>query len=97
VIYRKKDGAWVTLFKADSYATVSGRKVTSEELKKVLYTPGDGVVTRRSFMAETLAGFAGFDPLRQPAPATFLCEDHDKLPANAAVQARIIAILTDGK
>lgn len=97
VVYRKKDGVWVTLFKADSFATVGGRKVTSEELKKVLYAPGDGVVTRRSLLAETLSRLAGLDSLLLPVSTTFLCEGHDKLPADVSVQTRIIAILSGGK
>jgi hypothetical protein len=39
VLGQSKDGSWVTLFKADSYVSNGGQKISSEELKKILYAP----------------------------------------------------------
>ena len=97
VLYQKKDGKWDTIFKADSFESSVGRKITSEELKSKIYGPGDGVVTRRSFTAETLSQADGVDSILAPASTTWVCEGHNKLPANADVQAKVIAILSSAK
>jgi pimeloyl-ACP methyl ester carboxylesterase len=97
VLYQKKDGKWDTLFKADSFESSSGRKITSDELKAKIYGPGDGVVTRRSLIAETLSHADGVDSLLAPASTTWVCEGHSKLPANADVQAKILHILSGAK
>jgi hypothetical protein len=97
VLYQKKDGKWDTLFKADSFESTSGRKITTDELKAKIYGPGDGVVTRRSFTAETLSHADGVDSLLAPASTTWVCEGHSKLPSNADVQAKILTILSGSK
>jgi pimeloyl-ACP methyl ester carboxylesterase len=94
VLYQKKDGKWETLFKAESFESASGRKITSEELKAAIYSPGDGVVTRRSFAAETLSKANGLDSFLGPDSTTWVCEAHNKLPANAEVQSKILSILS---
>jgi pimeloyl-ACP methyl ester carboxylesterase len=97
VVYQKKDGKWDTIFKADSFENSAGRKITSEELKKVIYGPGDGVVTRRSFDAETLSQAAGGNSILMPRSKTWVCEGHNKLPSNAYVQAKVLSILNGAK
>lgn len=86
----KKD-EWRTLFRADGFTGRGGEKVTSEELKKLMYGPGDGVVTNRSFTAETESKLDG-GSLLKPSSTTSVCEDHRKLPANAEIQAKILSI-----
>ena len=93
VVYQKKDGKWDAVFKADSFETPTGRKVTSEELKTKVYAPGDGVVTKRSLSAETLSHMDG-GSVFEPASTTFVCEGHSKLPSNPDVQAKVFAILS---
>ena len=93
VLYQKKDGKWDAVFKADSFETPTGRKVTSEELKTKVYAPGDGVVTKRSLSAETLSQMGG-GPVFSPASTTFVCESHSKLPSNPEVQAKVFSILS---
>ena len=97
VLYQKKDGKWDTVFKADSFESSVGRKITSEELKGKIYGPGDGVVTRRSLTAETLSQTDGVDSILAPASTTWVCEGHNKLPSNADVQAKVLAILNAAK
>ena len=97
VLYQKKDGKWDTVFKADSFESSAGRKITSDELKARLYGPGDGVVTRRSFNAETLSQSDGVGSILSPASTTWVCEGHNKLPSNADVQARVLSILNGAK
>ncbi len=92
VLYQEpKSHKWRTLFKASAFAKSGGEKVTSDELKKEMYTPGDGVVTTRSLNAETESKLAGAELIR-PVTSSYICEEHNKLAANADVQKRILAI-----
>jgi len=91
VLGQSKDGSWVTLFKADSYVSNGGQKISSEELKKILYAPGDGVVTRRSLLAMTLEATASRSIIDQTMPGAFVCENHDRLPGNPEVQTDVMS------
>lgn len=82
VITKKKDGEWWTVTKSDSFTNAAGRKISSEELKKVLYAQGDGIITKQSL-----------DGVRPQ----FVCEAHDKLASNVEVQALVLKILAGGK
>jgi pimeloyl-ACP methyl ester carboxylesterase len=97
VIYQKKDGKWDSVFKADSYETPDGRKISSEDLKTKIYGPGDGVVTRRSFSAATIAAADGVESVLAPVSTTWVCEGHSKLPSNLEVQSKVLSILNGGK
>ena len=97
VLYRKKDGAWDALFKADSFTAPDGRKVTSDDLKAKIYAPGDGIVTKRSLTAATIAEADGVESMFLPGTTFYICDGHDKLPGNEAVQAKVLSILTGPK
>ncbi|HEY2866693.1 MAG TPA: hypothetical protein VGJ02_06345 [Pyrinomonadaceae bacterium] len=97
VLYQKKDGDWDALFKADSFTAPDGRKVTSDDLKAKIYGPGDGIVSRRSFTAATIAEADGVESMFLPGSTTYICDGHDKLPGNEAVQAKVLSILTGRK
>lgn len=93
VIYRdaKKD-EWKTLFKADGFERSNGEKVSSEDVKKLIYAMGDGVVTKRSLATETLAA----NKNKTILPVTseiYLCESHTKLVTSTDVQDKIFALL----
>lgn len=94
VIYPEKKGGWKTIFKADSFERVDGGKVTSEELKALIYASGDGVVTARSRLAETLQEKPGAKPAIPSTSNFSICEEHDKLTANVEIQNYILSILT---
>ncbi len=90
VVYQKKD-KWKTLTKADSFETNTGTKVSSEELKKVIYAKGDGTVSMRSLIGE-IGGENGKSVL----PVTselFLCSEHTKLVTSPEAQDRLFALL----
>jgi pimeloyl-ACP methyl ester carboxylesterase len=92
VIYRDKKGKWKTIFKADGFESANGVKVSSEEIKKILYVMGDGVVAKRSLATETLAIKANKTVL----PITseiYLCEGHTKLVTSTDVQDKLFAFL----
>jgi pimeloyl-ACP methyl ester carboxylesterase len=87
----EKKNRWRTLFKEDSYTRSDGTKVAAEEVKKVLFAPGDGVVPKRSLTAETLMN--GNKEVLPVIGDIFLCEGHTKLVTNADVQDKIFALL----
>lgn len=86
----KKD-RWRTLFKEDSFTRSDGTKVSAEEVKKVMFAPGDGVVPKRSLTAETVTSVN--KQILPVASDIFLCEGHTKLVSNAEVQDKIFTLL----
>lgn len=97
VIYRDtKTNNWKTIFKPESFDRPGGKKVTSEEIKRVMYAPGDGVVTRASLTAATLST-TGMENILFPAPGVFVCEGHNKLPGNIQIQNDIISLFSGVK
>ena len=94
VIYRDiKEDRWKTIFKADSFERADGQKVTSEELKTAIYVNGDGVVSDRSRLAETLKEKPGAQPAIPSRSNFSICEEHSKLPGNAEIQNYILGEL----
>lgn len=89
---REKKDRWDTQFNADSYTSTTGQKITSEQLKAVLYTMGDGVVPKRSLAAETLLSNGGKFALPIVAEL-YHCEYHSSLVTNADIQQRLFAVL----
>lgn len=87
----KKD-RWITQFNAADFKRSSGEVVTTEKLKSVLYSIGDGVVTKRSLAGESLIanGKANTIPL---ASEIFQCESHSKLVTNAVIQEKLFEFL----
>ncbi|HUF03634.1 MAG TPA: hypothetical protein VMM38_05595 [Aridibacter sp.] len=98
VIYKdaKKD-RWVTLTEDDSFRRSDGKKVDDKIVKALIYQPGDGRVSRRSLLAETLAENKRLSVLYDSAlpltHALFICEEHDKLTGNKTVQNNLLAAL----
>ncbi|HXF43574.1 MAG TPA: hypothetical protein VNK26_07520 [Pyrinomonadaceae bacterium] len=89
---QKKD-RWITQFKTDGFTNSSGQKISSEQLKKILFGPGDGTVPLRSLLTRDFGprGSLTFEE-------EFLqCEEHSKLATNAAVQKKLFEILEVGQ
>ncbi len=84
---------WKTLLSAKGFTRSDGQKVTKGELKKIMYGPGDGIVTRRSLEGSTQAAKVGQPSVFDKSPDKFICEDHNKLAANVNIQDYIIGIL----
>jgi pimeloyl-ACP methyl ester carboxylesterase len=98
VVYREpKSDKWRTLFKPSGLTASDGVKVTPEQLKKVMITTGDGVVTTRSLRAETESKLSGTDSILRPATTDYVCEEHNRLGSNAEIQAKILAIFAGSK
>ncbi len=97
ILYKnpKDDNAWKTEFEADSFTKSDGTKVTKEELEKILYSPGDGVVPKRSLISSLLSlgkfrnlksGIVGND-------LTLACGEHNRLAGDAIIGKSLLSVL----
>ncbi len=87
----EKKGKWETRFKADGFTRSNGEKVKSEDLKPLLFSMGDSVVTKRSLEALGLAegGKTGV-PI---AGELYQCVGHSKLVTSLEVQDKLFTFL----
>lgn len=92
VIHRnEKKDRWETLFKPAGFTKTDGTKVPAKDVETVLYSPGDGVVSKRSFVFATLTTR---DKITVPiSENTFICDEHNKLTGNADIQKVMFTIL----
>lgn len=94
VIYRdEKANKWKTIFRPKGFIRSDGVKVTDDELKKLMLSPGDGIVTSRSLETATQSGKVGLPSIMGSKSDKFICEDHNKLATNVGIQDYIIGIL----
>jgi hypothetical protein len=99
VIYRDvKKNRWETIFRPESLKRSDGTKVSDEEMKKLFYSPGDSVVTQRSFLGTNFVKTKrrGTEPVSIfPAKdISFVCEVHNKLTGNAKIQSDLLSVLS---
>jgi len=96
LIYRDpRTNKWKTLFKPTGFAKNGGEKVTAEELKSIMLSPGDGVVTLRSLETYTQSKMAKVPSLLRPDAKKLICEEHNKLGANADVQNYLMSLFNE--
>ena len=84
----EKKGRWETRFKADGFTRSNGEKVKGEDVKNLLFSVGDSVVTKRSLTAESQ---------RAALPITeelYQCVGHNKLVTSTEVQDKLFAFLS---
>ncbi|GIU81301.1 MAG: hypothetical protein D6687_09715 [Acidobacteria bacterium] len=88
----KKNGKPFVFYRTKGYKTSDGKKIKSEEIKKLLFLPGDGRVTRQSLLAQNLFGNP---PARRFAPnfINFFCEEHGDLVNNKIAQNNFLTAL----
>ncbi len=76
----------------DSFTKTDGTKVTKEELEKILYSPGDGVVPKRSLISSLLivgklkSGNVGND-------LTLSCGEHNRLAGDSIIGKSLLSVL----
>lgn len=95
ILYKSpKDNTWKTEFKADSFTKSDGTKVSKEELEKVLYSPGDGIVPKRSLIS-SLLNIGRFRNLRSGVldDLTVACGEHNRLTGDAIISKSLLNIL----
>ncbi len=100
VLFRdSKKNNWRTLTAPLDFRTSLGRRISKEEIKKVIYMDGDGSVTRRSLLAEFSSAAprkAGNPIMNSISPVKskfFFCAEHQKLLNNATIQTNYLSQL----
>lgn len=94
VIYRDaKADKWKTVFRAKGFTRSDGYKFTDDDLKKVIHSPGDGIVPVRSLEAKTQSARAGVASIYDAQETKLICQDHNKQFANAMIQDYVIRVL----
>ncbi len=94
VYFDNKKDSWKILTKNESFRTSKGLKVDKKEVVATIFADGDGTVSSRSFLAETLDKDNISSPfLFSKTNSRFICEDHTMLPGNKDILAEIFAKL----
>lgn len=94
VIYRDtKSKRWKTIFEPRGFTASDGTKVSDGEVKKLVYAPGDGVVSYRSLSSATISGKNGLKSIFGADSERSICGDHNRLAANSKIQEFIIDLL----
>ncbi|MGB7201380.1 MAG: hypothetical protein WBD16_03830 [Pyrinomonadaceae bacterium] len=94
VIYRDaKADKWKTLFRAKGFTRSDGHKFTDDDLKKVIHSPGDGIVPIRSLEAKTQSVRVGVASIYDVQETKLICQDHNKQFANSMIQDYVIKVL----
>jgi pimeloyl-ACP methyl ester carboxylesterase len=87
----EKKNRWQTQFKADGFTRTNGEKVKDEQIKPLLLTVGDSVVTKSSLASETLKRLGR---IVVPGVAElYQCVGHNKLITSPEVQDKLLAFL----
>ncbi len=87
IVYKNDKQKWITLTSPDSFQTSTGVKVRSSQLRSLMYSPGDGRVSRKSLLGD------GFDDTGFIKQTFFVCERHDAIMNNRTIQNNVLTLL----
>lgn len=97
ILRDEKRNRWTTLTQPRSFRTSAGVKRTEKEVIQAMFLPGDGRVTRRSLLAETLASTRNTGSLFNAglpiSYAVFSCDLHGDLQNNLTLQDNALTAL----
>jgi hypothetical protein len=96
ILRDEKRRRWITLTAPRSFRTSTGVRVTTKETTLAMFAPGDGRVTRRSLLAEDLAGSrrsALFNTALPIIYAVFACDRHGDIQNNKILQDNALTAL----
>ena len=94
VIYRNKSGQWKTQFDPSGFTRADGTRVSDADVRKVVESPGDGIVAYHSVNASLESKNAGVASILASAPVENICEDHNSQGTNSKIQDYVIKVLT---
>ena len=91
----RKDNVWKTEFEPDSFKKSDGTKVEKDELKKVLYSPGDGVVPTRSLTSIILRNGEVRELKGQKIGNDLkaACSEHNRLTGDDVIGKSLLGVL----
>ena len=87
----EKKNRWETRFKADGFTRSTGEKVKDDEVKPLVFSVGDSVVTKSSLVGATRNN--GSTTVFPVVSEIFQCVGHNKLVTNPEVQDKLFAFL----
>jgi pimeloyl-ACP methyl ester carboxylesterase len=96
LIRNEKQKRWITLIRPREYVTSTGKRMKKREVTEAMYAPGDGRVTRRSLLGESLDVKANDSVIGSPLALTYAvfgCELHSQLQRNKMLQDNALTIL----
>jgi hypothetical protein len=96
IVENQKLNVRETWFTSRSFTNSDGTKISKDAMKKLLFAPGDGSVTRTSLLASNISQINEGSPIFRkslPVSATFFCESHDELPNNKIMQDNFLTAL----
>jgi hypothetical protein len=96
VLLKDKHGRWVTLIRPREFRSASGKRFKKRQVTEAMYAPGDGRVTRRSLLGESLARAHGSGASKSPITlsyAVFGCDLHGQLQRNKTLQDNTLTAL----
>lgn len=96
VIRDERRARWVTLTRPRSLRDAGGNKISSDVVRRAMYEPGDGRVTRPSLLGMNIAGVRASDFYRTALPlayAVFACDLHSDLQSNKTLQDNALTLL----
>jgi len=95
IIRDTKENRWLTLIRPREFRSASGAKLSRQRVTEAMYAPGDGRVTRKSLLGETVINAAGqVTQVRLPLTyAVFGCDLHGQLQRNKTLQDNAMTAL----
>ena len=93
-----RTGGWRTITRPRRFRDSSGREWKRRKVERAMFEPGDGRVTRRSVMGETLGQVRRSQLFNTPLPITyavFVCDLHSDLQKNKTVQDNALTLLVN--
>ncbi|HSK28325.1 MAG TPA: hypothetical protein VLA17_00015, partial [Candidatus Limnocylindria bacterium] len=92
ILYDEKNERWETVFRPRSFTRIDGTRVSESEVKNHLTTKGDGTVTLRSLIVDSVP-VEERDKFLPVVGGMFQCEDHTKLVTSSDIQQKLISLL----
>ncbi|HVF27359.1 MAG TPA: hypothetical protein VM943_03890, partial [Pyrinomonadaceae bacterium] len=99
ILRDEKKNRWVTLVRPRELRASNGRRLSRDEVKRAMYAPGDGRMTRRSLLGGSLAGKRSegtlYDTTLPISYAAFVCEIHSGIHSNKIAQDNALTQLVN--
>jgi len=99
VLRDERQNRWLTLTRPRQLRASTGRRIRRAEVKRAMYAPGDGHVTRSSLLGERIAGKrtarALYNTQLSIDYAAFVCEVHSGLHSNKTLQNNALTLLVN--
>ncbi len=99
ILRDEKKNQWVTLVRPRELRASNGRRLSRDDVKRAMYAPGDGRMTRRSLLGQSLMGKRSegtlYDTTLPISYAAFVCETHSGIHSNKIVQDNALTQLVN--